>query len=153
MKNLFFTLILIVFCIGFVPTTTSAQNKQAWVSPKIGVWQVVGKDEENIGWTGQIRFTRKTNSKSTVKYRGYFDWKASDGETSGREYFTGSFDKRTGRLRLKGYLLKNVRGDLGLGIYVGSVSQKGRRIRRGSWGGIDAVKGNWSAKWLKFRIN
>lgn len=151
MKKLIFLLLIVVIFIGFSLQTLSAQNKSVWVSPKIGIWQIVGKDEANSGWTGQIRFTGKTKSKSIVRYKGYFMWRSSDNETSGREYFTGSFNIRTGRLRLKGYSLKNVRGNLGLGIYIGYVNQKGRRISRGSWDGIDAVKGNWSAKWLKFR--
>lgn len=152
MKNFFVLLLLAAFLIVFAPQFSTAQNKSVWVSPKAGVWQLTGKDEENINWKGQIVFTKKTYSnKSIVKYKGYIDWKSPDDESSGQEYFTGSFDRRTGKLVLKGTSLKNVSGDLALGIYTGFVNRKGRQIRRGSWDGVDVVKGKWSAKWLKFR--
>ena len=151
MKNLFLTLFAVVLFIGFVPQISSAQNKSVWVAPKIGIWQLIGKDEENTEWTAQLRFTRKTTSKSITKYKGFFIWRSSNGEIVGREYFTGSFDKRTGKLRLKSYAVKNVSGSLAVGTYVGFVSRKGRRITRGSWDGNDVVKGTWSAEWLKFR--
>jgi hypothetical protein len=151
MRYSFFLLFLTVLFIGIAPQISAAQSKSVRVSPKIGVWQLTGKDEEETGWTAQIRFTGKTNSKSVVRYKGYFVWRSSDNETLGREYFTGVFNKRTGRLILKGYSVKNVRGELGIGNYTGFVSRKGQRISRGSWGGEDVVKGNWSARWLKFR--
>lgn len=151
MKKTFFLLFSFVLFTGFAAQTSPAQNKSVWVSPKIGIWQIAGKDEANTGWTGQIRFTGKTKSGSVVRYKGYFVWRSSDNETSGREYFRGTFDRRTGRLTLRGYAVKNVRGELGIGIYTGFVSQKGRRISRGSWGGNDVVEGTWSARWLKFK--
>ncbi len=151
MKKLIFFLLTVVFFIGFAPHATSAQNKSAWVSPKVGIWQLVGKDEENTAWKARLIFTKKTYSKSIVRYKGYFIWSSSTGKTIGREYFNGSFDKRTGRLKLKSYSVKSVGGALAVGDYVGFVSQKGQRISRGSWDGNNVVKGNWSAKWLKFR--
>ena len=152
MKNLFFLLFLAALFIISVPQNSAAQTKTHWVSPKAGVWQMTGKDEENINWKGQIVFTKKTYSnRSTVKYTGYIDWNSPDEDSSGRENFTGLFDRRTGKLVLKGTSLKNVSGDLALGVYTGFVNGKGRRIRRGSWDGVDVVKGKWSAKWLKSR--
>ena len=152
MKNLIFFLFLAAFLIVSTPKFSAAQTKSRWVSPKAGVWQMTGKDEENINWKGQIVFTKKTYSnRSIVKYAGYIDWNSPDDETSGQEYFTGSFDRRTGKLVLKGTSLKNVSGDLALGVYTGFVNGKGRQIRRGSWDGVDVVKGKWSAKWLKSR--
>jgi PKD repeat protein len=152
MKNLFFFLFLAALFVISAPQNSAAQTKSHWVSPKAGVWQLSGKDEENINWTGQIVFTKKTYSnKSIVKYKGYIDWSSPDDESSGQEYFTGSFDRRTGKLVLKGTSLKIVSGDLALGVYTGFVNRKGRQIRRGSWDGVDIVKGKWSAKWLKSR--
>lgn len=152
MKKLFFFLCLAAFLIVSTPQFSAAQNKPVWVSPRTGVWQLTGKDDENINWTGRIIFTKKTYSnKSIVRYRGYIDWSSPDEDSSGLEYFTGSFDRRTGKLVLKGNSLKVVSGDLALGIYTGFVNQKGQQIRRGSWGGVDVVEGKWSAKWLKFR--
>lgn len=151
MKYFFILLFFAVLFIGFAPQNSAAQTKSVWVAPRVGIWQLTGTDEENTGWTAQIRFSGKTISGSTVRYKGYFVWRNSDGTTTGREYFTGVFNKRTGRLRLKGTSVKNVSGDLGIGTYTGFVSRKGRRISRGSWGGEDVVKGNWSARWLKFR--
>lgn len=151
MKKLIFLFLTIFFFIGSASVNSSAQSKSLWVSPKTGVWQLVGKDEENTVWRARLIFTKKTYSKSNVRYKGYFIWSSSNGETIGREYFNGSFDKRTGRLKLKSYAVKSVSGALGIGDYVGFVSQKGRRISRGSWDGNNVVKGTWSANWLKFR--
>lgn len=150
MKNLFFLLFFAALFVVSAPQSSAAQNKSRWVSPKAGVWQLSGKDEENINWTGQIIFTKKTYfNKSIVRYKGYIVWSSPDIESSGREYFTASFDKHTGKLVLKGNSLKIVKGDLALGVYTGFVNRKGRQIRRGSWDGVDVVKGKWSAKWLK----
>ena len=108
MKNLLFLLFLAALFVISVPQNSAAQNKSHWVSPKAGVWQMTGKDEENINWKGQIVFTKKTYSnKSIVKYAGYIDWNSPDDETSGLEYFTGSFDRRTGKLVLKGNFIEN----------------------------------------------
>jgi hypothetical protein len=152
MKNLLFLLFLAALFVISAPQSSAAQNKSRWVSPKAGVWQLTGKDEENINWKGRIMFTKKTYSdKSIVRYRGYIVWSSPDDESSGREYFTGTFDRRTGKLVLKGTSLKIESGDLALGIYTGFVNGKGRRISRGSWDGVDVVKGKWSANWLKSR--
>ncbi|CAN5630127.1 hypothetical protein BH20ACI4_BH20ACI4_34680 [soil metagenome] len=152
MKNFLVLLFLAALLIVSAPQFSAAQNKSVWVSPRTGVWQLTGKDDENINWTGQIIFTGKTYSKnSIVRYKGYIVWSSPDDESSGREYFTGTFDRRTGKLVLKGTSLKIESGDLALGIYTGFVNQKGRQISRGSWDGVDVVKGKWSAKWLKLR--
>lgn len=151
MKNLFLLLPLAALLFLSAPQSLAAQNKSRWVSPKAGVWQLTGKDEANSNWKGRIFFTRKTYSnKSIVKYKGYIDWSSPDSESAGREYFSGSFDRRTGKIVLRGTSLKTVSGDLALGIYTGFVNRKGRQISRGSWDGTDVIKGKWSAKWRKF---
>ena len=152
MKNFLVLLFLAALLIVLTPQFSAAQNKSLWVSPQTGVWQLTGKDEENINWTGQIIFTNKTHlKKSRVRYRGYIIWSSPDDDSAGRENFTGIFDRRTGKLVLKGTSLKIDSGDLAMGVYTGFVNRKGRQIRRGSWDGVNIVKGKWSAEWLKFR--
>lgn len=151
MKRLLLFLPLVALFFIFAPKSLAGQTKSHWVSPKAGVWQLTGKDEENTNWKGRIVFTRKTHSnKSIVKYKGYIVWSSPDDDSAGREYFSGNFDHRTGKLVLRGSSLKITGGDLALGVYTGFVNGKGRQIGRGSWDGTDVVRGKWSAKWLKF---
>ncbi|HQU84003.1 MAG TPA: hypothetical protein PKY59_12785 [Pyrinomonadaceae bacterium] len=151
MKKLFFLLFSIVLFIGILPQTVSAQKKTVWVAPKVGVWKVYGKDVENIVWNGRMHLTKRTKDKAGIHYKGYFSWVSEDEETSGREFFTGLFSPKTGRLYLKASSVKNERGELGVGNYIAAVNQKGRKISRGRWSGKNVVKGIWSAEWIKFR--
>ncbi len=124
----------------------AAQERVKWVAPQSGTWEVIGVDEENVVWTGSsLRLARQTTSGNNVTVRGYFDWRSSDGEFMGREYVRGTFDRTNGRMLLRGYRIRNERGELALGRYVGFLGGKGRRIMRGRWGGNDVVKGEWSA--------
>jgi hypothetical protein len=131
--------------------TTHAQVRKLWVAPKAGVWKVAGKDEVNTVWTGSMTLTKRGAGKRIVRYRGYFYWLSDNKDTEGREYFNGSCDRFTGKFRLRGYAVKNVKGELGTGIYIASVNQRGRNVRRGSWGGEDNIPGKWSAVWSKVR--
>ena len=124
----------------------NAQAKKFWAAPKTGVWKVSANDEENTDWNGRLTLIRKVDGR----YRGYFYWISADKSISGREYFNGRFDRRTGKLRLNAYAVKNIKGELGIGFYIASVNRHGRNIR-GNWNSNDAIPGEWSAVWLKAR--
>jgi len=138
---------MLIFLLAGSVTAVSAQAKRLWTSPKAGVWRVNAMDEEKEVWRGPMTLTGKSNGK----YRGYFYWVSSDKTTSGREYFNGSFDRRSGKLRLIAYAVKNIKGELGTGNYVASVNNRGRNITRGKWSGGESIPGIWSAVWLKAR--
>jgi len=144
-KNVLAATLLLVLAGSF--TAVSAQAKRLWTSPKAGIWRVKATDEEKEVWRGQMTLARKSNGR----YRGYFYWISSDKSTSGREYFNGSFDRRTGKLRLRAYAVKNIRGELGIGNYLASVNKLGRNIPYGKWSGGESIPGIWSAVWLKAR--
>lgn len=150
MKKLLIASAALILFIGICPFSAAAQRK-AWVAPKAGVWKVKATDEENTRWTATLRISKRGIGSRTIRYRGYFDWLSDDKEISGREYFTGTFTRSSGKLRLKAYAVKNVRGELGIGNYVASVNRKGRNINRGTWSGVDNVPGKWTAAWIKFR--
>lgn len=150
MKKLFLAFSAsVIFFAGWV-FVAQAQTKKLWVAPRAGVWRVSAKDDENTNWSGRITLAKRKSGGRTVKYRGYFYWLSQDKETSGREYFRGSFNRTTGKLRLKAYAVKSERGELGIGDYNASVNRKGRNIFRGTWAGTDNVPGKWSAVWLKY---
>ena len=107
-----FVLFVAIIWLTIISPVAQAQNRTLQVSPKPGIWKVIGKDEENTFWKATLRFTKQRNFKSLVKYKGYFSWHSSDNETSGIEYFTASFQKTSGKLVLKGYRIKNFRGNL-----------------------------------------
>lgn len=144
-KNFLAATLLLVLAGSF--TAVSAQAKRLWTSPKAGIWRVKATDEEKEVWRGRLTLARKSNGK----YRGYFYWISSDKTTSGREYFNGSFDRKTGKLRLKAYAVKNIKGELGIGNYLASVNKRGRNIPNGKWSGDESIPGIWSAVWLKAR--
>jgi len=128
-----------VFC-----SVSSAQTTpRPWIAPGAGVWTVTAKDEDGTKWSGRLHLVRTGPKDKMLGYRGYFYWLSGDRQTSGNEYFTGIFDRWSGKLRFKGYKVRNIRGELGTGDYEASV-RKGRTMR-GDWAGDDAVPGKWSA--------
>ena len=150
MKKLFFGFSVAVLFLAISPFTIRAQAARLWVAPRPGVWKVTAGDEANTKWSGQLRLS-KVSGRGSVKYKGYFYWVSGDKVTSGREYFTGHFMRRTGKLRLAGFKVKNNRGELGTSNYVASVNQKGKNIHNGSWSGNGSVPGKWSAVWTRAR--
>lgn len=147
MKKLFIALPILVLIFGLSPAVVS-QTKQAWAAPKAGVWKVSATDEENTKWTAEMRIVKRGIRNRLVRYRGYFSWLSEDGETSGREYFNGTFDRHSGKLVLKAYRAKSEKGELGIGNYRAFVNRKGRNISRGVWYGPETVPGTWSAAWV-----
>lgn len=147
MKGFLFTVVLLL---GISQTDLYSQSKLNWVEPRPGVWSVTGSDEEGLKWTAAMHIARTGFRDGMARYRGYFAWRSVDGATSGKEFFVGSFDKRTGRLSLKGYRAKNAKGELGVGNYTALLRQKGQRISRGRWSGQDTVPGTWSARWARY---
>ena len=151
MKKLLIVLLVLVLLISVSPLSATSQTKQAWVAPKAGIWTVLGSDEENTKWTGTMRIVKRGVRNKLVRYRGYFAWRSENGETTGREYFNGSFDRWSGRLLLTAYRAKSEKGELGVGNYKAFVNRKGRNIIRGVWSGADTVPGTWAASWERFR--
>ena len=151
MKKLLFVFGALFLLIDILPLSVQAQTKALWVSPRAGVWNVVAKDDENTNWTARLKIAKRSIRNRIVHYSGHFSWISDDKETSGREYFTGSFNRATGKLRLKAYAVKNYHGELAIGNYIASVNRKGRNIYRGTWTGNDNVPGKWSAVWLRFK--
>ncbi len=147
-RRLFIVLALFAV-LAVVPTAADAQAKRAWVPPKLGVWKVVGSDEDGINWSGSLNLTTRKRIGQKYRYRGSFYWRSSDLEHSGREYFNGTFDRASGRFVIVGYRIVLAKGDLALGRYVGNLKERGRRIVRGSWGGADVVTGKWSARFSR----
>lgn len=142
-------LLVVVIAAGFIPRALAAQTRSAFVAPRLGVWKVTGKDAENTGWSGRLHITRRQPSGRMLNIRGWFRWVSSDGETAGREYVSGRFDRSNGRLTLRGNEVKNERGEIMKTQYVAFVSKKGRMISRGRWFGEEVVEGSWRAGWLR----
>ena len=151
MKKLFIGLSALVVLIGIFSITAISQKKQVWVAPRPGIWKVSAVDEENTNWTAVMRIARRGVKNKLVQYRGYFSWKSEDGETSGREFFNGTFDRHTGMMRLKAYRAKSEKGELGVGNYRAFLSGKGRRIGKGVWSGPETVPGTWFASWQGYK--
>jgi hypothetical protein len=151
MRKLLFVLPVFVFLISISPLTAASQTKQVWVAPKAGIWTVSGSDEENTKWTATMRIAKRGIRNKLIRYSGYFSWKSEDGETAGREYFNGSFDRWSGSLRLTAYRAKSEKGELGVGNYRAFVSRKGRDISRGVWFGASTVPGKWAASWERYK--
>lgn len=106
MKKRSTSVLALLFLTGICSVAVFSQSKQAWVAPKAGVWKVSATDEENTKWTAEMRVARRGVRGKLIRYRGYFSWRSEDSETSGREFFNGSFDRFTGTLRLKAYRAK-----------------------------------------------
>ena len=147
MKNTFLAFALAILILGGSAIAANAQGQRLWTAPKPGIWKVSAKDEENTVWKASLTLIRKGDGK----YRGHFYWISADKTSSGREYFNGRFDRRTGKLRLNAYAVKNIKGELVVGDYVASVKRRGLSIFRGSWSGDDNIPGKWTAVWLKAR--
>ncbi|MFM9905635.1 MAG: hypothetical protein ACKVQJ_13815 [Pyrinomonadaceae bacterium] len=145
MKRLLIVLAILIV-LGCLPHTLSAQARSA---PKLGLWKITGSDDEGVKWGGSIKLDSRKHVGSLYKYRGHFIWRSSDGQDSGIEYFTGSFNNKNDRVVLVGTRLSRVKGDLALGRYYAFVKNKGRRLSNGTWGGTDVVKGKWSAVWIR----
>ncbi len=141
----------VVAALGFMPDVASAQAVKSWTAPKLGVWRVTGKDEEGLKWAGSMRLTSRKDAGVVSRYRGYFDWRSSDRKDSGREFFNAVFNRRNGGLKIVGYRVTRAKGDIAAGRYSGRLTSRGRRIVRGSWGGVDVIKGKWSAVWAGIR--
>lgn len=150
MMKLFIVLPILVLIFGLSPATGLSQTAQVWVPPKAGTWKVSATDEENTNWTADMRIEKRGVRNKLTRYRGYFSWLSEDGETAGREYFNGTFDRKRGKLLLKAYRVKSKKGELGLGNYRAFVNRKGRNISSGVWSGAETVPGTWSATWVKF---
>lgn len=133
------------------PAAASAQLTRLHVAPRPGVWKVNATDVEKVKWSGTLNIAKRGIRSGSVHYRGHFYWISADKATAGREYFSGSFDRKKGKLRLKAYAVKNIRGELGIGNYVVSVDRKGTKMFRGRWSGAESVPGSWTAIWVKFR--
>ncbi len=146
MKRTFLAFAAALLILSGSVIVAKAQAKRLWTAPKSGIWKVAANDEENTGWNARLTLIGKVDGK----YRGHFYWISADKTTSGREYFNGRFNRRTGKLRLRAYAVKNIKGELGIGFYLASVNQQGRNIR-GKWNGNDTIPGEWSAVWLKAR--
>lgn len=84
-------------------------------------------------------------------YRGHFDWESTNGETSGRENFKGSFDRVTGIFRFSSHSVKSEKGDLATGNYFSRIRNKGSELTAGTWKGKDVVPGKWTAEWSSAR--
>ena len=140
---------LLLMCAGAMPSSVVGQTKNVWVPPRSGIWNLKGADDAGIQWTAKVRLARTAKKGGIQRYRGSFNWVSADGNASGREYFTGRFDRRSGLLRLKSSRVVAEKGDLGLGNYVGFGRSKGRRIVGGKWYGADVVPGTWRAAWVR----
>ncbi len=143
--------VLVLMVLSYLPRALSAQSRLTWTAPKLGVWKVTGSDEEEVNWSGSIKFETRKRVGSLDKYRGHFNWRSLDGKDSGREYFTGSFNGKTGRFTIVGIRVTRAKGNIGTGRYWSHVRNKGRRLANGTWGGKDVVKGTWSAVWIRSR--
>lgn len=141
-------LALITFLVvGLYATDAFAQGKKPWAPPKVGVWTIAATDEENTVWSGDMVLTRHGTRGGKVRYRGYFDWESTDGKASGRENFTGWFDRKTGTFRMNAYEVKSDVGTLAIGRYWSRVQSKGSELVEGTWDGKGVVPGKWTAKW------
>ena len=146
MKNTFLAIAAAILILSGSVVTANAQGKRSSTAPKAGIWRVSANDEQNTDWKARLTLIRRADGR----YRGHFYWVSADKSVSGREYFNGRFDRRTGRLRLRAYAVKNIKGELGIGVYFALVTRHGRNIR-GKWNGGDSIPGKWSAVWLKAR--
>lgn len=146
MKSTFLAFAAAILILSGSAISANGQGKKLWAAPKSGIWRVTANDEENTDWKGSLTLTRKVDGR----YRGHFYWVSADKTISGREYFTGRFDRRSGKLKLNAYAVKNIKGELGIGVYIASVKRQGRSIR-GKWNSADSIPGDWSAVWLKVR--
>lgn len=139
-QTTFFALAMVLFC----AFGASAQKARLWTPPASGVWRVNAVDEQTIRWNGRLHLNRSGIRRNTVVFRGYFYWVSDDKTIAGNEYFTGRFDRTTGRLRLVGSRAKSIRGELGTAVYIAQV-RHGTRIS-GNWAGGDSIPGTWSAR-------
>jgi hypothetical protein len=151
MRKIFVSSALFLMALGCA-STAGGQSARAWTAPKAGVWIVTARDEEKTRWTARMHMTRTRMNGHTAYYRGYFYWRSPDPdtETKGYEYFTGRFDRITGRLKLHGARARSVRGELGTGDYQAKLS-RGSRIYDGSWAGENSIPGTWTARWSRSR--
>ncbi len=143
--------IAVLIALSYLPQTLAAQSRSIWTAPRLGIWKVTGSDEEGVKWAGSIKFDSRKHVGSLDKYRGHFTWRSLDGENGGREYFGGSFNRKTSRFAIVGTRVTQAKGNIGTGTYWSFVRNSGRRLANGTWGGKDVVKGKWSAVWVRSR--
>ena len=144
------TVVVAVAVAFFVSVQLSfAQTGRLWTPLKPGIWSVRGTDEQNVRWTARMHLERRGIRKTTVLYSGYFYWRSPDVDTKGYEYFTGSLDRRAGVLKLHGKRVRNLQGELGVGVYRAQV-RRSSEIYNGKWSDGDSVPGNWTARWSQY---
>jgi len=147
MTRRLFIALAVFAALSFLPTVANAQAGKGWAAPKSGVWRVTGKDDGGVRWHATMHLAARGRVGSGSIYRGYFDWRSADGMHSGRETFNANFDRASGLITIVGRRVTRVKGDVAPGRYRGHLSNRGRKIVRGTWGGSDIVNGKWSAVW------
>lgn len=102
-----------------------------------GEWKVEGRGNNGVNWSATLVLTGQKGGS----YSGYFDWKATSGEYSGRERVTGTLNLTTKMLTLTGY---GASGNIVSANYKVKVSPDGNALLNGEWTGSDGG-GSWSA--------
>lgn len=104
-----------------------------------GRWAGTGKDTAGTGWT----FTLKLKQRR-CKLTGSFRWNADDGHR-GTELVRGTVDCKR-RFKVRGYQLKDLKGDLTTTRYRAVFSKDLRGIK-GRW--LDGIPGTFKGRKVK----
>ena len=114
--------------------TVNSQMQSAISFPRVGIWNVTGRD--SINWTAKMVI----DEIDIDRFSGYFEWRGGI-DSGGREYFRGVYDSQTRKVSIQGYRLANNRG-IGLGKYEAFLTRNNNDFESGTWSG-----GTWEAKW------
>jgi hypothetical protein len=107
-----------------------------------GLWKLTGHDPAGAEWKADIVIENVRNNN----FDGYFNWyMGPDFDYSGKEYFTGQFDKNTDKIFFQGTRLENSR-NLVLGKYEAYVSVNKDKLYNGRWEEADGIPtSDWQA--------
>jgi len=110
--------------------------------PGTGLWKLTGRDSSGTEWKADIVIKNVRNNN----FDGYFDWyMGPDFNNSGKEYFTGQFDKNTDKIIFQGTRLENST-NLVLGKYRAYVSVNRDKLYNGRWEEADGIStSDWQA--------
>jgi len=132
-RLIFIAMLIITLVFGM---SVFGQEQVAVSFPRTGTWSVVGSD--SINWVADMVI----DEINANNFSGYFEWRGGN-NSSGREYFRGAFEPRTGKVSIQGYRLANDRG-IGLGSYEAFLTRDNNDFISGTWSG-----GSWEGKWQK----
>ena len=132
-------IILVVLIIQIIASCSSKNQPEPSLAGKWKITSAVGNDDRH--WTGSF-----TLAQSGSDYTGLFLWTATDGQSSGTDSITGTYNAGTKVLIMKSEVIS---GNIESVTYTMNVTDNGTKMNgvwTGSSDGSVEHPGRWAAK-------